>query len=542
MLLPRPGLHISANRTMTLVGGSAVPPHPPTVCLPHPPAPRPQTAALPGLEPRAMTPASPPPPPHPEMDLVLRGGTIVTADGRSTVDVGIKGEAIAQIGGTMRGRREVLLDGAMVTPGGVDPHVHLTCSDSTPHEPAWVDDFESGSAAALAGGVTTIGNMSFVLPSEAVLTRLGLEAAQAEQQAMADVFLHPALLSPSPSAAAELSETARRGFTSLKFFMCFPSFDSFAAQFQLAMESAAAAGSITLIHCEDLATIECCVTRLSRENKRSLRHFAESRPVLAELVATQRAIAMCEATGAPTYIVHLSSARALEACVEARRRGLPLYVETRPLYLHHTSEHYHAHDGPLFVAQPPLRETTDREALWAGLADGSIDTLGSDHAPWTRDLKMDVALDVGNLRSGVAELDTMLPLFFTEGVLGGRLTPERFVAVTSTNAARLFGLYPRKGTIAVGSDADLVVWETRQQGRVIENQRLQSRAGHSVYEGQKVLAWPRLTIRRGEIVYEDGRVLAAPGSGRVLRRNRTEPLPLPPVATASSPPLPTRRS
>jgi dihydropyrimidinase len=136
----------------------------------------------------------------------------------------------------------------------------------------------------------------------------------------------------------------------------------------------------------------------------------------------------------------------------------------------------------------------------------------------------------------------MLPLFFTEGVLTGRLTPERFVAVTSTNAARLFGLYPRKGTVAVGSDADLVVWETRQHGRSIENQRLLSRAGHSVYEGQQLSAWPRLTIRRGDIVFEDGRVLATRGSGRVLRRNRTEPLPPPPPAPPPGAGLPTHRS
>ena len=388
------------------------------------------------------------PPPAPPFDLVVRGGTIVTADGRFQADIGVRGSVIAKIGNRgshMQGKREVDASENLILPGGVDPHVHLTCSDSSDEEPGWVDDFESGSAAALAGGITTIGNMSFVLPWETITERLRRESEQAERQAIADVFLHPAVLSPQPSIVEELKVLGARGITSLKFFMCLPSFDSFGGQFTLAMRAAGEAGSITLVHCEDLATIECCTAVLGAQSKRSLRHYAESRPVLAELVATQRAIAMCESTGAPTYIVHLSSARALEVCAAARARGLPLYVETRPLYLHLTSEHYQDDDGPIFVAQPPLRESRDQDALWAGLADGSIDTIASDHAPWTRAMKMDSGHDLTRLRPGVADLETMLPMLFSEGVLTGRLSAERFVAVTATNAARLFGLYPRKG-------------------------------------------------------------------------------------------------
>jgi dihydropyrimidinase len=466
-----------------------------------------------------MLPLSPP------FDLVVRGGTVVTADGRFRADIGVRGSVIAKIsnhGSTMRGKREIDAREQLILPGGVDPHVHLTCSDSSDDEPGWVDDFESGSAAALAGGITTIGNMSFVLPWETITDRLRIESEQAERQAIADVFLHPAVLSPNPSIVEELKVVGANGVTSLKFFMCLPSFDTFGGQFTLAMRAAGEAGSITLVHCEDLATIECCTAVLGAQSKRSLRHFAESRPILAELVATQRAIAMCESTGAPTYIVHLSSARALEVCAAARARGLPLYVETRPLYLHLTSERYQNDDAPLFVAQPPLRESRDRDALWAGLANGSIDTIASDHAPWTRAMKMDSAHDLTRPRPGVADLETMLPMLFSEGVLAGRLTAERFVAVTATNAARLFGLYPRKGTIAVGSDADLVVWDTRQV-RTIRGAEMHSRAGHTVYEGRQINASPRTTIRRGEIVYEDGRLVGQPGSGKVLMRGKTEP-------------------
>lgn len=461
-------------------------------------------------------------------DLVIRGGTVVTANGRFQGDIGVRGAQIARIdnagAGHMRGRREIDASGQFVTPGGVDPHVHLTCSDASEEDPGWVDDFESGSAAALAGGVTTMGNMSFVLPWETLTERIRLESAQANRQAIADVFLHPAVLSPHPAIIAELAPAAARGITSLKFFMCVPSFDSAGGQFQLAMRAAGAAGSITLVHCEDMATIACCTTLLREKSEKSARamsHFAESRPVLAEVIATNRAIAMCEATGAPTYIVHLSSARALEACAAARARGLPIFVETRPLYLHLTSEQYGHEDGALYVAQPPLRQSADREALWAGLASGTIDTIASDHAPWTRAMKMDPSLNLSRLRPGVADLETMLPMLFSDGVLGGRITAERFVALSATNAARLFGLYPRKGTIAVGSDADLVLWETRQP-RVIRGADMHSRAGHTVYEGRELIAWPKTTIRRGEIVFQDGRILGKAGTGQVLARGRTE--------------------
>jgi len=286
------------------------------------------------------------------------------------------------------------------------------------------------------------------------------------------------------------------------------------------MKAAGDAGGITLVHCEDLATIECCTTMLTDHARGDLSHFADSRPIEAETVATDRAIAMCRATGAPTYIVHLSSARALAACAAARAEGLPVYVETRPLYLHLTDERYRGPEGPLYVAQPPLRPAADQEALWRGLVDGSIDTVASDHAPWTRELKLDPKLDVAHCRSGVAELDTMLPLLYTAAVSTGRLSPERFVALTSTNAAKLFGMYPRKGTIAVGSDADIAIWETRER-RTIRDSDLYSLARHSVYAGRELRAWPHATLRRGELVFENGKVLGQPGSGKPIERGPT---------------------
>ncbi len=460
---------------------------------------------------------------QPQLDLVVRGGTVVTAEGRRQADIGVVGERIAVVGTIppdAKAARELDATGRFVLPGGVDPHVHLNVAQLDPNDPNWVDDYLSGSQAALAGGITSVGNMSYVLPWESIADRIFAESQLVERQAIADVFFHPVIIAPSPEIVAEVRPAVAGGQSSMKMFMCMPSFEAFVPQFTKIMKATGDAGGINLIHCEDLATIECCTAMLVEHKHTELSHFAESRPVESEVVAIERAIAMCRATGAPTYIVHLSSARALAACEAARAEGLPLFVETRPLYLHLTAERYRGRDAGLYVAQPPLRESADQEALWRGLADGTIDTLASDHAPWTRALKLDPKLDVARARPGVAELDTMLSMLYTEGVATGRLSFERFVAVTATNAARLFGLYPRKGTIGVGSDADIVIWETRER-RTIRDADLFSKAGHSVYAGRELTGWPRTTIRRGEVVFDGGKIAGRPGSGHPLRRGAT---------------------
>jgi dihydropyrimidinase len=452
-------------------------------------------------------------------DLIVRDGTIATADGVRRGDIRIRGEKIAEIGSQLRHENDDEIDaqGLLVLPGGIDPHVHLTTPGSTPPGERWVDDLTSGSEAALAGGVTTLGNMSLPLPGERPVDTLQREHHRVETEAIADVMIHPVLLPPLEAVQEALPALAAEGCTSVKIFMCMPEFDRHALAYLAALQTAREAGMLTLIHAEDHAIIAAATSALLAEGRGALRHYAESRPVIAEVVATQRAVAMSEATGAPIYVVHLSSERALQVCREARARGLPVTVETRPLYLHFTRERYLEPDGPLFVGQPPLREEHDVEALWQGMGRGDIDTIATDHAPWTREQKMDPRLNVSDLRPGVNNLQVMLPLLYSEGVRQGRLSLERFVALTSTNAARLCGLYPRKGAVAVGADADLVLWDPDETRRV-RGDEVFSRAGFSVYEGRAVTGWPKVTIRRGEVVYQGGRITARPGSGQALRR------------------------
>jgi dihydropyrimidinase len=453
-----------------------------------------------------------------QLDMIIRGGQLVMSGTVAHADIGIRDGVIVQIGGELAGRQELDATDLLVLPGGVDAHVHLSMSpDDADEEPRWVDDFTSGSAAALAGGITTIGNMTFPASGEPPLAALEREAAVVRRQAIADVFLHPVLLETTPVVLDEIPHLRDAGCNSIKIFTAFPGFDAQARGFVEAIRRAGTGGLISLIHCEDDALIADATAHLTKLGQTSLRYYAASRPVVAEVVATQRAVAIAEATGAPVYIVHLSSARALEVCAEAQARGLPIYVETRPLYLHLTHERLGQDDGAKYVGQPPLREQHDLDALWAGLRQGVIHTVCTDHAPWSLAAKLDPALSIANLRPGVENLQTMIPMLYSEGVRRGRMSLNKLVEVTSTNAAKLFGLYPRKGTIAVGSDADLVLFDPNLT-RTVEAAMLKSRAGYSVYEGWQVTGWPVITLRRGEVVFEKDEVVGQPGSGMLMKR------------------------
>ncbi|MGH3255536.1 MAG: amidohydrolase family protein [Streptosporangiaceae bacterium] len=460
-------------------------------------------------------------------DLVIRGATIVTPGHREAADIGITDGRIAQLGGTMTGAEELAADGLLAIPGGVDAHTHLMhrgLGDRL-RFPVWVDDFWSGSRAAIAGGITAIGNMTHPVPDEtgaeetprAAITR---EMAGAAPEAAVDWFLHPILLHPGALPEGEVAALAGGGHASIKMFLSDPDVAVDEAALLAAASAAQAAGSVTLLHCEDGAMLRQAGETLIAEGRGAVANFPDARPVAAEVAAVDQAIGIASRTGARVYIVHLSSAAALDRCRRAKAAGLPVYVETRPLYLHLTRERFAEPDAAKYVGAPPLREQSDREALWEGLAGGDVDTVCSDHAPWTLEAKLDPALDVVTARQGVADLETLMPMLYSEGVIGGRISLDRFVALTSANAARIFGLYPRKGAIAVGSDADIALWDPGCR-RTIDGARMQSLSGYSVYDGWQVQGWPRFVVRRGQLVLADGQITARPGDGEWLRRTPT---------------------
>jgi dihydropyrimidinase len=450
----------------------------------------------------------------PATEVLVRGGRVVNADGVRVADVRIVGETIAEIGTGLRpgaGARVIEAASRLVMPGGIDPHTHL--------HPSFVDDLTTGSRAALAGGITTVGTFASTQQNETLVAAIERMSARVRAEAIADVFLHASTWPPTPEVAATLPSLVTAGQPSFKIYLTRADAGAQLANLIRFLESARDAGVVTLVHCEDGALLAAAVRRLQAEGRTSLRDYGASRPVVAEVAATQQIAALCESTGAPVYIVHLSSARALEACRYARAAGAPLYVETRPLYLHLSDEKMQGADAALFVGQPPLRSAADVDELWRGMLGNDIDVLATDHAPWRREQKLDPALSITRLRPGVSNLQFMLPMFYSEGVRARRMTLQRFVQTTSTNAARIFGLYPRKGVIRVGSDADVVIWDPNRSATVSGDADL-SNADYSVYEGWKVTGWPVTTIRRGEIVYDNGQITGQPGTGRLCTRER----------------------
>jgi dihydropyrimidinase len=391
-------------------------------------------------------------------------------------------------------------------------------TEPAPGEPVRPDDFESGTRAAVAGGITTVGSMAHQWVGGTLQDAIDREVIAARGRTLTDFFVHPVLNDPTSSARAEIADLERTGQPSVKVFMSFRGFDDRVEEYLEAFREAGRHGVRVLVHCEDGALIRRMAVWLVEDGMRDAGFYPRAHPVGSEVAAVTRAIEFARAADVSIYVVHLGSADALDVCRSARARGQRIAVETRPMYLHLTRETLEASDGARYVGNPPVGGEGDRVALWEGLAAGDVDTVCSDHAPWTLEQKLDPTRDVSSFLPGVADLETLMPMLFSEGVRAGKLSFERFVEVTSTGAARLFGLYPTKGVIAEGSDADLGIWNPRVRRR-IDGARMQSRAGYSVYDGWDVHGWPVVTVSRGEVVWAEGDVQGAPGRGRLLARS-----------------------
>jgi dihydropyrimidinase len=456
---------------------------------------------------------------QPVPETLIRGGTVINHDGRQRVDVRIRGERITEIGADLRpGPEARVVDAAghLVMPGGIDPHAHL--------QGGFVDDLTTGTAAAVAGGITTVGTFAYTQGEETPLEAMDRCLAEASRDAIGDVFFHAASWPPTPEFAAMMPGLAERGQPSHKVFMTRGDFGTHRRALIAVLEAARDAGVVTLMHCEDGAILGAVMERLRTEGRTALTHFAESRPEIAEIAATQDAVSLCALTGAPMHFVHLSSGASLDAARNPVFGDLPITIETRPLYLYFTEEWLRGPEGPLYIGQPPLRSAADVEVMWDGLKDGRIDMLATDHAPWTRAQKMDPALDIGRLRPGVSDLRFVRPVLYSEGVERGRISAERFVEVTSTAPARAFGLYPDRGVIREGAYGDMMILDPEQEHRVTAADD-PSNSDYTPFEGWTLRGWPIMTIRRGEVVFEDGQVTGQPGSGRPAVRRSWEAQP-----------------
>lgn len=407
--------------------------------------------------------------------------------------------------------REIDARGKLVLPGCVDLHTHLASTPTfTP-----LDDFEHGTRAAIAGGVTTV--VSMVYQEDGSLRR-GVERAMRDaERSLADFAFHVVVTDPSDAALAEVPGLVRDGHAGLKVFMVTPRFVERRDDYRLLLRAAAEAGAVVAIHAEDHEIVAARTAELRASGRNGVEHFPESRPVEAEVKAVAEAIDLAAATKAAIYLVHLSSRAALDAMRVGKRRAR-VFGETRPLYLYLTRAQFDRPDAALWVGQPPLREADDVDAVWSALADGTLDTVGTDHIPHTRAAKLAPGLTFDRIPPGVSNLETLLPMLYSEGVRKGRLTLARLVEVLATAPARIAGMYPRKGVIAVGSDADLVVFDPDAH-RTIRAADLHSACDYDPYEGWEVTGWPEAVISRGEIVFERGDMRAKSGRGRRVPRS-----------------------
>ena len=448
----------------------------------------------------------------------------MSAGFEAVTDVGIAEGRIVQLGGSMRGDEEIDAAGKYVLPGGIDGHVHLT-PPSADRGWSWIDDFASGSAAALAGGITTIGNMSHPHSGQGMLDAFERDSADGSAHSRTDFWLHPVLMDPSAAELSQIERFFHEGHTSIKMFLSFRRFERHVDGYLDAMRLIGSLGGLALLHCEDVAIMDCCGRALVQQGRNEPRFYPEARPVAAERVATERAVSFAEVTGCPILVVHLASGEALAACQRGQARGLPIHVETRPMYLHLTRERFDEPGGAKYAGAPPLREGRDVDALWAGIASGSVATLATDHAPWKLAQKLDPANTATEMRLGVSELETSLPMLWWAGVASGRITVRRFVEITAANPAKLFGLYGRKGVIAPGADADVVVWNP-DITKKIDSTGWYSNADYSPYDGWEITGWPQVVLGRGQILARHGRLTteAAPGRGRLVAQGPTERL------------------
>jgi dihydropyrimidinase len=453
------------------------------------------------------------------VDLVLRNGTIVTAAETYQADVGIEGGTIKQIGLELGpAARTIDVSGKYLFPGGIDVHTHVDLhEDLLGH--GTVDDFYSSTAAAACGGVTTIVDYAFPDEGQSLQDAIETWIRKGTGKSVIDYGIHPVLRDPTDEVIAEMADVVAEGFTSFKIFTtALGRFDELAPRYLKAIKEAGRVGALTNIHCED----QCCIDFITRELEEEgratgVRNYPDSRPRASEGLAAERAVRMAAVADAPVYLVHLSCEEALQVLNDARGRGQTVFGETRPLYLHLTRDAYDGDDFPeRYTCWPPLREAEQVEIIWQALESDVLQTVATDHIAWSKAQKLH-GKRVDEFLPGMANLETLLPMLYSDGVRTGRLSLNRFAEVTAANPAKLFGLYPQKGTIAVGSDADIVVFDPEKKV-VIRQADMHSRQDWELHEGFETTGWPVLTISRGEVIVEDRKLLAEPGRGRLVKR------------------------
>jgi len=460
-------------------------------------------------------------------DSIITDGTVVTATDTYAADVAIREGKIAALANDLPrqdAKRIIDARGMYVMPGGIDVHTHL---DMPFGGTTSADDFETGTRAALYGGTTTLIDFAIQYKGQSLRQAFDTWMEKASKKAVSDYAFHCIITDLSGARLEELRGLVQDGVTSFKLFMAYPGvFMLDDASIFKVLRTTAGQGALVCMHAENGGAIDVIVQQALAEGKTAPKYHALTRPTTAEAEATARAVALAEMAGAPVYIVHLSCNDALLKVREARDRGLPVYAETCPQYLYLSIENFDVpgFEGAKYVFTPPLREKWHQEKLWEGLRQDHLQVVSTDHCPFCFKEQKELGKnDFTKIPNGGPGIEHRLSLIYSGGVEGGRFSVNRFVELVATTPAKLFGLYPRKGTIAVGSDADVVIFDPRRQ-HTISAQTHHMRVDYSMFEGIQVRGVPHMVLSRGEVMVEGGKFLGRAGRGQFLKRGTYNPV------------------
>ena len=460
-------------------------------------------------------------------DTIIRGGTVATASDTFICDVGITGGKVAALG-TDLGQAKDTVDarGKLVLPGGIDSHVHL----SQPSAPGIVmaDDFASGTRAAAFGGNTMVLPFAMQTKGESLREVVKQYHAKADGQCYVDVSFHLIIADASDTVLGqELPALVNDGYTSFKVFMTYEGLALSDMEMLNVMSVARETGALVMVHAENYDAIRFLTDRLERAGKTAPHFHAASRPIPVEREATHRAISLSEIVDVPIMIVHVSNREAMEEIRRAQQRGVKIYGETCPQYLVLTEKDLEGlnMEGAKYVCSPPPRDKASQAACWEGMQQGVFSLYSSDHCPFRYDDPQGKLAPKGKtsfrwVPNGIPGVETRLPILFSEGVGKGRISLNEFVALTATNHAKTYGLYPKKGTIAVGSDADIAIWDPKKT-MTISQSLMHGGCDYTPYEGLAVTGWPVATMVRGSFVVRDGALVGKPGSGTYVAREKS---------------------
>jgi dihydropyrimidinase len=463
-------------------------------------------------------------------DTVVRGGRIATAADDYLADLGIRDGRIVTIGAIAASQGEEVIDaeGKLVIPGGIDSHCHMDQQPIDGVETA--DDFFTATRAAACGGTTTVIPFAMPLPGQSLADVARDYRRRGDGKAAVDFGIHLIVIDPNPQfLGQELPAFVAEGITSLKIYMTYEGFRLVDRQCLDVLKAARREGALVMVHAENDDMIEWLTEELIAEGKTALRHFGDAHAPIAEREAASRAIALSELARHPILIVHVSTEAAVAEIERARMRGADILAETCPQYLLLDEGHLSTHgiEAAKYICSPPPRAKGEAEKLWRALRRGAFNVFSSDHSPRifaSARGKMRHGGDAHfhQVSAGMPGIECRLPLLFSEGVNKGRITIQQFVALSATNAARIYGLSPRKGSIAIGADADLAIWDPHKRV-TIRHSILNDATDYTPYEGMEIAGWPVATLLRGRIVAREHRFLGAAGQGRYQQRARFTP-------------------